>query len=39
MNPSMSEVDPDLKLIIESWSRQPQALRSGIVAMVKASEV
>jgi hypothetical protein len=28
---------PDLALIIEAWPRLPEAVRAGILAMVKAS--
>jgi hypothetical protein len=31
------QTDPDLTLIANPWSRLPQAVRAGIVAMVKAA--
>jgi hypothetical protein len=30
--------DPDLATVIEAWDRLPEAIRAGILAMVKASE-
>jgi hypothetical protein len=30
--------DPDLTAVVDAWDRLPEALRAGIVAMVKASE-
>jgi hypothetical protein len=33
-----ADTDPDLALVVESWSDLPQAVRAGIVAMVKASQ-
>jgi hypothetical protein len=32
-----SEVDPALTTIMAAWPRLPEAVRAGIVAMVKAS--
>jgi hypothetical protein len=29
--------DPDLAAVIDAWDRLPEALRAGIVAMVKAT--
>jgi hypothetical protein len=29
--------DPNLALVVESWEKLPEAVRAGIVAMVKAS--
>jgi hypothetical protein len=29
--------DPDLAAVIDSWDRLPEAIRAGIVAMVKAA--
>jgi hypothetical protein len=29
--------DPDLAIVIEAWTRLPEAIRAGIVAMVKAA--
>jgi hypothetical protein len=29
--------DPDLAAVIDSWDRLPEAVRAGIVAMVKAA--
>jgi hypothetical protein len=31
-------IDPELSLIIDSWAELPDAIRAGIVAMVKASK-
>jgi hypothetical protein len=28
--------DPDLATVVENWDRLPEAVRAGIVAMVKA---
>ena len=29
--------DPDLAVVIESWDRLPEAIKAGILAMVRAS--
>jgi hypothetical protein len=29
--------DPDLSAVVEAWDRLPEAVRAGIVAMVRAS--
>jgi hypothetical protein len=29
--------DPDLKAVVDAWDRLPEAVRAGIVAMVKAA--
>jgi hypothetical protein len=29
--------DPDLAAVIDAWDRLPEAIRAGIVAMVKAA--
>lgn len=34
----MSEFPDDLKLVVESWQRLPEAVKVGSVAMVKAAE-
>jgi hypothetical protein len=31
-------IDPDLAQIVESWPRLPEAIRAGILAMVRASQ-
>jgi hypothetical protein len=31
------EKDPDLALLVERWDSLPEAVRAGIVAMVKAA--
>ena len=31
------KMDPDLAAVIEAWDRLPEAIRAGIVAMVKAA--
>jgi len=31
-------IHPDLAAVIEAWPRLPEAVRAGIVAMVKAAE-
>jgi hypothetical protein len=31
------QTDPDLATIIDAWGRLPEAVRAGIVAMVKAA--
>jgi hypothetical protein len=31
------QIDPDLAAVIEAWDRLPEAVRAGIVAMVKAA--
>jgi hypothetical protein len=33
----LSRVSPDLALVVERWSLLPEAMRTGILAMVKAS--
>jgi hypothetical protein len=33
----MLPADPDLKAVVEAWDRLPEAVRAGIVAMVKAA--
>jgi hypothetical protein len=30
--------DPDLAIVVDSWHRLPEAIRAGILAMVKSSE-
>jgi hypothetical protein len=35
--PYKSPLPPDLAAVIEAWDRLPEAIRAGIVAMVKAS--
>jgi hypothetical protein len=30
-------VDPDLAIVIDAWDRLPEAVRAGILAMVKAT--
>jgi hypothetical protein len=32
------QTDPNLAAIIDAWDRLPEAIRAGIVAMVKASK-
>ena len=32
------QTDPDLATVIDAWARLPEAVRAGIVAMVKAAE-
>jgi hypothetical protein len=36
--PPEASSDPDLSLIYERWARLPDAVRAGIVAMVRASD-
>jgi hypothetical protein len=31
------QTDPDLAAVIDAWGRLPEAVRAGIVAMVKAA--
>ena len=31
------QTDPDLAAVIDAWDRLPEALRAGIMAMVKAA--
>jgi hypothetical protein len=31
------QTDPDLAAVIDAWDRLPEAVRAGIVAMVRAS--
>jgi hypothetical protein len=31
------QTDPDLAVIIDAWDRLPEAVKAGIVAMVKAA--
>jgi hypothetical protein len=33
----VSQTDPDLVAVIDAWDRLPEAVRAGIVAMVKAA--
>jgi len=33
------KTDPDLAAVIEAWDRLPEAIRAGIVAMVKAASM
>lgn len=35
--PDSTEADPDLALVVEAWPGLPEAVRAGIVAMVKAA--
>ena len=35
--PTSHDLDPDLALIVGVWDRLPEAVRAGIVAMVKAA--
>jgi hypothetical protein len=35
--PTTGESDPDLALIVDEWRRLPEAVRAGIVAMVRAA--
>jgi hypothetical protein len=35
--PTSRDQDPDLALIVGAWDRLPEAVRPGIVAMVKAA--
>ncbi len=37
--PDLLQNDPDLALIVERWSELPEAVRAGILAMVRASKV
>ena len=31
------QTDPDLAAVVDAWSELPEAIRAGIVAMVKAA--
>jgi hypothetical protein len=31
------KIDPDLRVVVDDWDRLPEAIRAGIVAMVKAA--
>jgi hypothetical protein len=31
------QTDPDLTTVVDAWDRLPEAVRAGIVAMVRAS--
>jgi hypothetical protein len=33
----MLPADPDLATVVDAWNRLPEAVRAGIVAMVKAA--
>ena len=33
----MLPADPDLAAVVDAWDRLPEAVRAGIVAMVKAA--
>jgi hypothetical protein len=33
----VNPVDPDLAAVIDAWDRLPEAVKAGIVAMVKAA--
>jgi hypothetical protein len=35
----LAEKDPDLALVLHAWPTLPDALRAGIVAMVKAAGI
>ena len=35
--PEMLPADPDLAILVNTWDRLPEAVRAGIVAMVKAA--
>jgi len=37
IDPRFGASDPDLTLIVEWWARLPEAMRAGIVAMVRAT--
>jgi hypothetical protein len=32
------KTDPDLAVVVDAWSHLPEALKAGIVAMVKAAQ-
>lgn len=34
----LAQNDTDLAIVIDSWNRLPEAVRAGIVAMVKATQ-
>jgi hypothetical protein len=34
--PELLPADPDLATVVNAWDRLPEAVRAGIVAMVKA---
>jgi hypothetical protein len=34
----VDQTDPGLTAVIDAWDRLPEAVRAGIVAMVKAAE-
>jgi hypothetical protein len=34
----MLPADPDLAAVIDAWDRLPEAIRAGVVAMLKAAE-
>ena len=36
-DPKNDPIDPDLALVVERWDSLPDAVRAGIVAMVKAA--
>jgi hypothetical protein len=36
-DPKNRPIDPDLALVVERWDSLPEAVRAGIVAMVKAA--
>jgi hypothetical protein len=33
-----AQIDPDQLTVVNAWDRLPEAVRAGIVAMVKAAE-
>jgi hypothetical protein len=36
--PTEGEIPTDLALVVKAWSALPEAIRAGIVAMVKAAK-
>jgi hypothetical protein len=37
--PDTCPSDPDLAIVVEGWASLPEAVRAGILAMVRASKV
>jgi hypothetical protein len=38
LDPRNAEFDPDLSAVVEVWPKLPEAIRAGIMAMIRAAE-